>query len=311
MKRSLNAPAKINLGLEILGKRPDAFHEICTILQMIELTDRVTVAFAPDMVLTCDDPTLETDDNLALLAARRWSSQRDPQQRSLSIHIEKKIPAAAGLGGASADAAAVLILAEELARCADGTSSAQSAHLTLQERSTRLHDLAASLGSDVPFFLGSAAALATGRGEHLQPITPLDGVLIVLATPDITIERKTASMYGALNPTKDFSDGNSVRTLRRVMDAGGAIEPRHLGNAFSRPLRSLYPELEEMSRIMGCFSDGRVGLSGAGPTWYALPDSAESAQAMCRVLESEFPTARIVTTRTSAHAPVVMAAERA
>lgn len=292
MIASAASPAKINLGLEILRKRADGFHEIRTILQMIDLVDDVSVRFSEGMRLACSDPELVQADNLALKAARLWSGELDPHHRSLDISLVKRIPAAAGLGGASSNAAAVLVLAEELARFTAG-----AAPLTVSGRLDLLQPLAARLGSDVPFFLAGPAALAHGRGELLDPVRPLQTGLIVLATPAIEIERKTATMYGALDPDLDFSDGSIVTEARQVLEHQDPLMGRHLFNAFERPLRALYPELEIFAEIMGFYADGRVGLSGAGPTWYALVDTPSAARDLTRALSREVASARIVTGR--------------
>jgi 4-diphosphocytidyl-2-C-methyl-D-erythritol kinase len=289
---SATSPAKINLGLEILRKRADGFHEIRTILQMIDLVDDVSVRFSKSMQLACSDPELAQADNLALKAARLWSDELDPHHRSLDVSLVKRIPAAAGLGGASSNAAAVLVLAQELARFEAG-----AAPLIVSDRFELLQPLAARLGSDVPFFLASPAAVAHGRGELLEPVRPLKHVLIVVATPAIEIERKTATMYGALEPNLDFSDGSIVSEARQVLDHGDLLTGRHLFNAFERPLRAFYPELEIFAEIMGFYADGRVGLSGAGPTWYALVDTLSAARELTSALSSEVASARIVTGR--------------
>lgn len=297
MIASIKSPAKINLGLEILRKRTDGYHEIRTILQMVDIEDDISIRFSDEMHIACTDPELERADNLALRAASRWSAELDPQHRSLNIELVKRIPAAAGLGGASSNAAAVLMLAEELARFADRAEDEPYQPMTVSQRRSHLQSLAGELGSDVPFFLGDSAALAHGRGELLESVTPLGDAVIVMATPDIRIERKTATMYGALNPAQDFSDGSRIDETRTRLNESRPLAAHHLFNAFARPLLALYPELERIAEIMGFYADGRTGLSGAGPTWYALVESDPAARALADALASEFPAARIVTGR--------------
>src|SRR5262249_1850957 len=133
------ARAKINLSLRILGKRPDGFHEIDTLIAPVELADEVMVESAASFSFTCSDGSLPTDDsNLAARAARLFG-ERIGRPMLVHIHLEKKIPHGAGLGGGSSDAAAVLLALNE--RANDALSPAD------------LHALAAQLGSDVPFFL--------------------------------------------------------------------------------------------------------------------------------------------------------------
>ncbi|MCC6704532.1 MAG: 4-(cytidine 5'-diphospho)-2-C-methyl-D-erythritol kinase [Thermomicrobiales bacterium] len=286
------SPAKINLGLEILGKRPDGYHEIRTILQMVDLCDEVSVGFSDEMRLVCSDPAVAGPENLAWRAGERWRDERDPEHRSLAIDLVKRIPAAAGLGGASSNGASVLILAEELARTAGG-----SGLLSPGERLDRLGPLAAGLGSDVPFFLGEPAAFASGRGEHLEPVAPLSDEWIVLITPALTITGKTAVMYGALDPERDFTDGATASKTRRKLTAGEVLEGADLFNAFARPLCAHYPDMERIAEIVGFYADGRYGLSGAGPTWYALVGDEASASNLAEAMRAELPEARIVTAR--------------
>jgi 4-diphosphocytidyl-2-C-methyl-D-erythritol kinase len=294
---SIKSPAKINLGLEILNKRADGYHEIRTILQMIDLADDISVRFSNEMRIACSDPALAQSDNLALRAARRWSEEVDPDHRNLHIELDKRIPAAAGLGGASSNAASVVILATELVRFENQAVDQRYEPMTAPERSILLHDVAAELGSDVPFFLGEAAAFAHGRGELLDAVKPLGDVWIVLATPNIEIERKTATMYGALDPELDFTDGSIISDNRDRLNQDRPLPAGHLFNAFARPLLALYPQLERIAEIMGFYADGRTGLSGAGPTWYALVETDSAARALSGALTANMPTARIVTGR--------------
>ena len=179
------APAKINLYLEILGRRPDGYHELETVFQTINLADRVTVTLTTGdgMTLSCDDPTLPCDDsNLAWKAVVAYRSAH-PLTGCISINIQKVIPAGAGLGGGSADAAAVLLACDELAGHALGR--------------TRLEQLAASIGSDVAFLIRGGTAHATGRGEVLTPLPNLPAQALTLFMPD-GAHCATPAVYRAL-----------------------------------------------------------------------------------------------------------------
>ncbi|MEY2984343.1 MAG: 4-diphosphocytidyl-2-C-methyl-D-erythritol kinase, partial [Cyanobacteriota bacterium] len=170
---TLRAPAKINLFLEILGNRPDGFHELVMILQSIALADELTVrANGREKIrLTCSDATLPNDaSNLAYRAAQLMAEQFPAayaQFGGVDIALTKNIPMAAGLAGGSADAAAVLV----------GLDLLWQLGLTRPE----LEDLAAQLGSDIPFCVGGGTAIATGRGEKLAPLPTVDGLWLVLA----------------------------------------------------------------------------------------------------------------------------------
>lgn len=284
------SPAKINLGLEVLGKRADGYHEIRTILQMITLSDEVEVDPASEMSLTCNLPELAGEENLALAAARLWSDEVDPRHPAFALNLVKRIPMAAGLGGASSNAASVLLAADRL--------------FAGRSHSGRLRELAARLGSDVPFFLDGPAALASGRGELLEPLPPLDNVRLVLATPAINIPRKTATMYAALSPG-DFTDGEIVADARRSLMQGRPLEAGHFFNAFRRPLIRMYPKLESFLEIMRSFADGRADFTGAGPTLFALLDDETSAHMLVEELRKIALEARISIERPLTERPQV------
>ncbi len=150
------APAKINLSLEILRRRPDGFHDLRSLFLPISLTDTIECNSAENFSFTCSDPTIPDDDrNLVVRAARLFGNGTLP---NVTIHLEKNIPHSAGLGGGSSDAATTLLLLNE----------STPTPLTFSE----LETIAAQLGSDVPFFLHRSAAWCEGRGEIVRPLSP-------------------------------------------------------------------------------------------------------------------------------------------
>lgn len=253
------APAKLNLGLEILGRRDDGFHEIRTILAAIGRFDRLRVRPAPMPTFWTDRPELGGDENLVAQAAVRLHELADAPP--VAVELRKRIPAAAGLGGASADAAATLL--------------AIRAALALPVDDAALAGLAGKLGCDVPFFLRGGVALAEGRGDLLTPLPPMSGMLAVVVTPRIAIPSKTATLFRALRPS-DFTDGSRV--------GASALADRDLSNAFSRPLYALVPSLADLPPTMEAAGADRVALSGAGPSHYALETNAGRARAIARQL---------------------------
>lgn len=150
------APAKINLGLHVLRKRRDGYHDLETVFLRIGWADRLHVASADDLRMTCSDPALPTDDRNLCMQAARLLQKTYAVDQGATIHLEKIVPYGAGLGGGSSDAATTLRLLNEL--------------WELRLPTTALHPLAAQLGSDVPFFLEPTAAYGTGRGEILTPL---------------------------------------------------------------------------------------------------------------------------------------------
>ena len=180
---TVKAHAKVNLTLEVLGRREDGYHDIVSIMQTIDLRDTLRLEPADTITLHCDRVDLLSPDNLALKAANllRKVTGCDKGAR---ITLQKEIPVAAGLGGGSSDAAATLQglnLLWELGLSVDGLMS-----------------LAMQLGSDVPFFMRGGTAMASGRGERIRPLPDADLPTMVVLSPAIDIPLKTASIYGKL-----------------------------------------------------------------------------------------------------------------
>jgi 4-diphosphocytidyl-2-C-methyl-D-erythritol kinase len=279
----IEAPAKINLGLEVLCRRDDGYHEIRSILAMVDLHDTITATLGPE--------------STSQIAIEPWPDQIDPHDNLLTksiqafnlragldlkpdFHLEKRIPVAAGLGGASSDAAATLLTMNTLA-------DFPLDHIQLQE-------VAASLGSDIPFFLGAATALVSGRGTDLTPVrAPAGPVLIVL--PMVDIPAKTATLYRSLEPD-DFRDGSQSLKQAGHLDANGTVDPTLLQNAFLRPLRSLVPQIDDVAKSMREASCPIVALSGAGPSQYALFPTLDLATMAQKDLQQTIDPAAVVLT---------------
>ena len=275
------APAKLNLGLEVVGRRPDGYHDIVTILQAIDLWDQVEVRTGDDVQLVRPVLGVPIDENLALRAVALLREHAGTA-RGARVEIRKRIPSAAGLGGASADAAAALLAARDLWK--------------LETPMADLAALALRLGSDVPFFLRGRTALASGQGDILEPL-PSPRFAAVVVVPRVAIARKTATLYGLLTPA-DFGNGSRVRAQAHRLRAGQPLDPDLLGNAFSRPLYALRPELAELPGVMRAHGAGHVALSGAGPSHYALFADHEAAAATARRLRGALgPAATVIATR--------------
>ena len=280
----IDAPAKLNLGLEVIGRRDDGFHEIATIFLTIDLYDRVTLSPSADLELNCDDISLGGEDNLALRALRLLRDETN-HPGSARIDLRKRIPAAAGLGGASSDAAAALIGGRELW------------HREVSD--DRLHDLAARLGSDVPFLLRGGCAIGRGRGDRLEPL-PMPAHVspwFVVVVPDVHIPAKTASLYARLNED-DFSDGSLIAAQADRLRSGLAPDATLLGNAFVRPLYVMVPELAALPGIMRDAGAGSVAISGAGPAHYAaMTDKAQAEGVATRLRERLDDSAQVFVVR--------------
>lgn len=282
------APAKLNLGLEVIGRRPDGFHDIVTVFQAISLADTLSLTPASAVTLTSDDATLASDDNLIVRAMTRLRAASGATAGA-AIHLAKRIPVAAGLGGASSNAASALLAGRQL-----WGAAVPDAHL---------HRLAAELGSDVPFFLRGGTALGTGRGGDLTPLAPLTGVWFVVVSPQLAIPRKTPSLYATLEPG-DFSDGMAVRRLAsRVADEPRALPDALPPNAFARPLYALWPDLADLPAAMRAAGAVTVGLSGAGPSHFALVDDPDRGAAIVARLHAALGDRAAVTLATPVNKP--------
>jgi 4-diphosphocytidyl-2-C-methyl-D-erythritol kinase len=258
------APAKLNLGLEVVGRRPDGYHEIVTIFQAISIFDSLELVPAPLITVTSTDPSLAGEENLIHTALRLLRLAAGTDQGA-AVSLTKRIPVAAGLGGASTDAAAALLAARQLWRAV--------------VTDVGIRDLARQVGSDVPFFLGAGTGLGTGRGDEITALPSLSDVWFVVVSPTIRIPRKTPALYAALQPS-DFSDGSAVRQfaamLRNQVDTPSDLPP----NAFARPLYTLHPELAELPAKLAAAGATTIGLSGAGPSHFAVFHDPEAASAV-------------------------------
>ena len=276
------APAKVNLFLEVLGTRPDGYHEVATLMVAVDLADELD--FSPDesggLSLTCDDPALTVGpDNLVLRAASRL---RDVTgcPAGAKIRLTKRIPWAAGLGGGSSDAAAALEGLNEL--------------WNLSLSPAALARIGSEIGSDVPFFLNGPAAWCTGRGEVVTPVAvgrPLD--LVLMKPPE---GLGTADVYRRLTVPATPVDGNAARTAL----ATGDVEAlgHALFNRLQEPAIELEPAVAEAyRRVQGSGAAGCL-MSGSGSCLFALCRSPSEARRVHDDLASGWAAGGELTTRT-------------
>lgn len=266
----LLAGAKVNLALEVLSKRDDGFHEIATVMQAVDLSDRLVLEGAGALELRVSDPALPTDEtNLALRAAIALGKAAGVE-RGARMTLDKRIPLAAGLGGGSTDAAAVLIGLNRL--------------WGLRWPVSRLADVAVELGMDAPFFLHGGAALATGRGERLERV---DGFAfaLVLVNPGSGIA--TAEAYGAVTPALYTDGGRARRMAAALATRSRAGIARGLYNALEAAVAPRHPEIARMKAALMAAGALGAGMSGSGATVFGIARSFEHArQIQARVLRA-------------------------
>jgi 4-diphosphocytidyl-2-C-methyl-D-erythritol kinase len=258
------APGKINWTLEVLGKRPDDYHEVRTVIQTIELHDELTFTTADRMSLSVTGPHIATDEDL-ILQAVRLRRERDREPGGISISLDKRLPVAAGLGGGSSDAAATLRVLNEMWEARLGQHG--------------LARLAARLGSDVPFFLRGGTALAGGRGEVTSPLPDAPMTWLVLLVPALALPNKTRTMYEALTPG-DFTDGSRTKALADHISGGGRIEGERLYNAFDRAAYEVFEGLAVFRDWLLEAGAPSVHVCGAGPSLFALASGEPEALAI-------------------------------
>ena len=258
------ACAKINLGLKILRRRPDGYHDICTIMQSVDLADQLSFYPAPEDRLTCSEPTLSTGpDNLVLRAAALFKARLPVAPApSFHIHLVKQIPVGAGLGGGSADAAATLRGLNRL--CGDPLGREE------------LSQLASQLGSDVPFLLWGGTALAQGRGEVLVPLAWEGNSTYVLVYPEVAVS--TAWAYSQVRPSLTPSSLylTFISSLSGGRVAGKALFSV-LENDFQELVERANPIVAEMRSQLSLAGAQVCSMSGSGSTVYGIFDDRIAA----------------------------------
>jgi 4-diphosphocytidyl-2-C-methyl-D-erythritol kinase len=272
------APAKINLHLEVLGLRPDGYHELAMLMQAIDLTDQIHLQDRDDGVISlrCDRADLSVGpDNLVVRAAETLRAHGGQGHRGAEILLEKRIPVGAGLAGGSSDAAATLVGLDALWR--------------LHTPPAELAALAAELGSDVPFCLAGGAQLCFGRGERLEPCPQAPAPLGVLLVKHPEASVSTPWAYGRCREWRgDFylSHEADFEQRRQALRQNPLLEALRGERAFP-PLRNdlqavVAPEVpsvaEALALLQGAPGALVVAMSGSGPTVFALFPSLEAAE---------------------------------
>jgi 4-diphosphocytidyl-2-C-methyl-D-erythritol kinase len=278
---SRKAYAKINLTFEVLGRRRDGYHEIVTVMQAIGLCDSLTFAPHDSIHLASDTAELVSPQNLIYRAARLLQelAQGNP---GAAIALGKGIPLASGLGGGSSDAAATLRFLNEMW----GVSLPRK----------RLVELAAQLGSDVPFFVsGSPTALATGRGEKVARLPSPAKTWVVLVRPAMEMPNKTKEMYSHLDPSS-FTKGQHARGLVDLVGRGERITNSLCFNVFDSVAPSLFTGLDSYRHEFLAAGADEVHLAGSGPTLFTLGGNKGEGEEILRRMKKQRMEAYLVET---------------
>ena len=281
----IESPAKVNLFLEVLGKREDGYHNVETILETVDLFDSLTLKETKEGIEIACPPSLrsgvsrrESDfpslplgrENLAYQAAFLLK-KRLGLKKGIQITINKRIPLASGLGGGSGNAASVLL----------GLNKLWNLDLSYEE----LFQLARELGADVPFFLRGGRTLGKGRGDELQPLSQDPALYFVLVSPDFEVS--TEGVYENLkNLTKE------ARSIKIILSALNSGKITKIGNSLYNRLEEVviprHPQIAKIKKRLLELGAGGALMSGSGPSVFGLADDKKSAAEIYRKIKKDF-----------------------
>ncbi len=269
---TIPAFAKINLGLRVLGKRSDGYHEIDTMLQTISLHDTITLSTIdePHIVFSCSDRALAGHDNVIHRAA--VALQRHASRKGAYVRLGKRIPVQAGLGGGSSDAAVALVALCYLWK--------------IDLSNAELRAMAADIGADVPFFFFGGAARATGTGTTLSPVDDLHQKCLLIVKPNANIS--TSEAYLALNSHSLTSQ--KAKTILSSSNASAfldSLDPDALTNDFESVVFQLYPEIERAKVALIQAGAKIAALSGSGSAVFGILDNRAAQERAIQAIELE------------------------
>lgn len=270
------AYAKVNLTLDVLGKRDDGYHDLKSVMQTISLRDdiEIDVETGNDWKLSCDKPGIPTDNrNLAWKAAEVYcrTMQKDP--KGLEIRITKRIPSEAGLGGGSADAAAVL---RALNRHYDNPLSILA-----------LAELGAQVGSDVPFCVIGGTVMCEGRGERLRKLPDMPDCVMVVCKPDFSIS--TPVLYQRIDE-REIPRRPDHQVMESALLAGDLLKvSQNLYNVFDPIVTEEHLELNYIKSIFQSYGAIGYQMSGSGSAVYGIVSEFEIAAVICNMLKENYP----------------------
>ncbi len=273
---TLPSYAKVNLGLRVLGKRDDRFHELCTVFQTISLCDELTFRSSVEVRMTCSDPMLPVDERNLVVKAANALRSRCGIEHGADIHLEKHIPSPGGLGGGSSNAAVTLLGLKRLCK--------------IEISDEELQSIASDLGSDVPFFLYGGTAFGTGRGEMIELIGDVEVPYILVVTPSMAVS--THSVFSALRP-ENLTNSDRNRILRVCRDEARSrdLYQTALTNDLETPVFAMFPEIGEIKDALLSLGAANALMSGSGASVFGIFENEETRQAAMKAL-GDTPTWR-------------------
>ncbi len=269
---TIKAQAKVNLTLDVLGRRPDGYHDIMSVMQTVSLGD--TLTFQPAPLVTLDgleEAGLDPEDNLMKRAATLLQ-QATGCDKGINVRYERHIPFSAGLGGGSSDAATMLLVLNEIWGIGWPVG--------------RLVKLAAELGSDVTFFLYRGTALVQGRGEMIKQLPSIEEMWVVLLKPPITLDSKTRALYENLGEDS-YTKGEATKSLVNSILIGEQLSSKALFNSFESVAYKFFPDLAKYRQLLIASGADSVHLCGSGPTLFTLAPSYERGEGIYHSLHEQ------------------------
>ena len=266
----LQAFAKINLGLDVLGKREDGYHEVRMIMQTIRMYDQLDMrkSVEPGIHLTTNKKYIPVDENNLVWRAAKLMMDTCGIMEGVSIHLHKVIPVAAGMAGGSSDAAATLVGMNRLFHC--GLSK------------EKLMELGVQIGADVPYCVLRGTALAEGIGEKLTVLPPMPDCWILIGKPGISVSTKYVYTTLDLNTDTVHPDIDGMKKALEDGNLYGITE--RMGNVLQDVTIPAYPEVERIKEQMKALGAVNAMMSGSGPTVFGIFDNEEKAQEACQKL---------------------------
>lgn len=269
------AYAKINLTLDVLGKRADGYHDIKSVMQTISLRDdiQIDLGTGKPWAIHCDKEGVPTDEtNLCWKAAKLFFETTGKDPKGLEIHITKRIPMQAGLGGGSADAAAVL--------------RALNRHYNMPLSLLALAELGAGVGSDVPFCVLCGTAVVEGRGERIRKLPDMPECIFVVCKPEFSIS--TPELYAAIDG-KEIAHHPDTAAMESAILAGDLDTIAHtVHNVFDPIVTEEHPELNYIKSIMNTYGGVGYQMTGSGSAVYAIVGNFENAAVICNMLRDNY-----------------------
>ena len=266
----LQAFAKINLGLDVLGKREDGYHEVRMIMQTIRMYDQLDMrkSVEPEIHLTTNKKYIPVDENNLVWRAAKLMMDTCGIMEGVSIHLHKVIPVAAGMAGGSSDAAATLVGMNRLFHC--GLSK------------EKLMELGVQIGADVPYCVLRGTALAEGIGEKLTVLPPMPDCWILIGKPGISVSTKYVYTTLDLNTDTVHPDIDGMKKALEDGNLYGITE--RMGNVLQDVTIPAYPEVERIKEQMKTLGAVNAMMSGSGPPVFGIFDNEEKAQEACQKL---------------------------